>query len=384
LPATGIIITDTLPGSLLPGGMGEQIGASSVICTLQGSNVLVCNVNTPLNGGESLSINLDFTPSSTGVIVNMVEVSANEPDSNQGNNTASATTTVIDADANLSISKSAAPASATVGETLVYTVVFTNNGPSDVFGVTVVDSIPAGLTVGSVSVSAGVICNPSMSTITCNLDSMTAGSQGTITLVTTPTLVGTYINTATVTASIANDDYLSDNTASVSTAVAGLEIIVGPGSSGTLTYTDNEGNPTTVEVPMGAVSETIKLVYSPVTPSTGPPVGTTFAGHGFTLEAFRMPGEVPITGRYVFSSPIQFTIDYSDNDIVNVNDEDALAIYYLSGTTWVDVAETCPDTYSRSPGINRISIDVCHLTEYGLFGPTDTTATYLPIILKNN
>lgn len=385
LAATGVIITDTLPGGLSFSSLGSEIEVASVNCNLQGPTLLVCNVTTPLGVGESLPINLDFTPSAEGTLVNNVEVSANEPDPDTSNNTASTSTTVVEANANLMITKQASPSPATVGQPLVYTIVFTNQGPSDVFGVTMVDSIPAGLTVNSVTPGAGVICNTSSGSVTCNMSTLAANNQASVTLNTTPNIVGTVINTATVTASVGNDTFLSDNTDSTATAVAELEIVVDPSSSGNLVFNDPQGNPTTISVPVGGVDQTVKLVYTPVTPSAGAPSGTTFAGHGFTVEAFTVPGNVPLPD-YVFSAPVQFTIEYSDNDIANVNNESLLAIYYWDDATlsWVDVAGTCPATYVRNTGANRLSINVCHLTEFALFGPADTTSTYLPVILKNS
>ena len=202
----------------------------------------------------------------------------------------------------------------------------------------------------------------------------------------TPVVVGTMINTATVAASVGNDPVLSNNTASVTTAVAGLEIVVNPSSPSTdLVFNDGQGNQTTVTVPADAVDRQIKLVFTPVTPSVGAPAGSAFAGHGFILEAFEDPGGTPLPN-YSFNPPLEVTINYSNSDIANVNDESALTLYYWSGTAWVDVATTCTpaSTYQRNLAANTISVEICHLTEFALFGPTDTVSTYLPIILKGS
>ena len=78
-----------------------------------------------------------------------------------------------------------------------------------------------------------------------------------------------------------------------------------PGAGGTLTYTDPQGNDTTVEAPPGAVSQPISLTYTAQTTLThSTPANLNFAGHTFTLEAYR--GGV-LQPDFAFTKPVTIT-----------------------------------------------------------------------------
>src|SRR5205085_719490 len=84
--------------------------------------------------------------------------------------------------ADLQITK-AGPASITPGNTISYTLIVTNNGPSDVVGASVIDTFPASLTgatwTASITSGTGAVGAPSGSgNINTTVD-LTAGSQAT-------------------------------------------------------------------------------------------------------------------------------------------------------------------------------------------------------------
>src|SRR5690606_3654048 len=85
-----------------------------------------------------------------------------------------ATTPVGDASAALTIVKTAVETSVTPGNTANYTIVVTNNGPSDAANVVVSDPTPAGLTFVS---NAGACTT----VFACNLGTVPAGASRTIT-----------------------------------------------------------------------------------------------------------------------------------------------------------------------------------------------------------
>ncbi len=139
--ATGVTITDPLPA-------GTTLLAASPGCT-ETAGVLTCAIGT-LAPGASTAVGVTIsTPPVAGTINNVATVAANEPDPVPGNNTEPETTVLV-AVADVRIAKNG-PASATPGSTVSYTLVITNDGPSQADNVTVVDPTPLGLVFVSTS-----------------------------------------------------------------------------------------------------------------------------------------------------------------------------------------------------------------------------------------
>jgi uncharacterized repeat protein (TIGR01451 family) len=115
--------------------------------------------------------------------------------------------------ADLELTKTATPASVKLGNNLTYSLTVLNHGPSPATGITVVDTLPAGLTLVSVSADCGQT-NP----ITCDLGSLASGASATVTIVVTPKAENTYLNSASVSAA-ETDLNQANNIASVSTVV---------------------------------------------------------------------------------------------------------------------------------------------------------------------
>src|SRR5205823_270274 len=97
-----------------------------------------------------------------------------------GNNSSTDTTHVI-ARADLSIAKSNTPDPVTAGQSLTYTIVVTNNGPSDAQNVQVTDALPSQLTGATYCDTTG--CTPSAPwTGSDSLGTIVAGGSRTITI----------------------------------------------------------------------------------------------------------------------------------------------------------------------------------------------------------
>jgi uncharacterized repeat protein (TIGR01451 family) len=141
--ATGVTVTDTLPsGIILVSDSPSQGGYDS--------DTGVWTVGA-LSNSEGATLTLLFTvdSSTTGVLSNQVDVSGNEADPNDADNTATETT-VVNAVADLEITKSA-PATVEAGEQLTYTLAFTNSGPSDATGVVITDTLDSNVDYVSAS-----------------------------------------------------------------------------------------------------------------------------------------------------------------------------------------------------------------------------------------
>ncbi len=111
--------------------------------------------------------------SSPNPIQNTATVSSSTPDPSPANNSATASTPLGGVSADLSIAKTGPP-NAIPGTDLVYTIVVTNNGPSDAAGVSVADTTPSGLTFVS---NSGACVTP----YPCALGTLPAGATRTIT-----------------------------------------------------------------------------------------------------------------------------------------------------------------------------------------------------------
>lgn len=123
--------------------------------------------------------------------------------------------------ANLSISKSAAPDTISVGENLTYTLTVNNSGPSAATGITVTDTLPAGVTFVTASTSHG-FCSGTVP-VNCSLGSLANGASATVTIVVKPTTAGIISNTASVTAAETDSD-LANNTATAQTTVSANQL----------------------------------------------------------------------------------------------------------------------------------------------------------------
>jgi uncharacterized repeat protein (TIGR01451 family) len=146
-----------------------------------------------------------------------------------------------------------------VGGTLTYTLLVANAGPSDSTTVSVVDTLPAGVTFGSATPSQGS-CAHAGGIVTCSLGTVAAGATATVAITVTPTAVGAISNTADVSGATpdpvpAND---SDTEPTVVVASADLSIVktdsvstVVAGSSTTYTLTLTNNGPS--DVPAGVV-----------------------------------------------------------------------------------------------------------------------------------
>ena len=128
-----------------------------------------------------------------------------------------ATLSVVNpASADLSVTKTASPNPGQVGVPLSYRIIATNNGPAIATNVSVVDTLPAGVTFVSTTTTQGN-CNGT-ATVNCNLGSLTVGGSAIVTIVVTPSAAAQLTNSATVAANEPDSDS-TNNTASATTLI---------------------------------------------------------------------------------------------------------------------------------------------------------------------
>jgi uncharacterized repeat protein (TIGR01451 family) len=127
--------------------------------------------------------------------------------------------------ADLTLTKTAAPDPVQAGQPLTYTLVVVNAGPAAASGVVLTDTLPAGAAVGQTAISQGT-CGTGLGVIVCGVGEVVAGATVTATVVVTPTQMGRLVNQATVLGNEA--DALLDNTAAAATDIQGAERIYLP------------------------------------------------------------------------------------------------------------------------------------------------------------
>jgi uncharacterized repeat protein (TIGR01451 family) len=142
ISATGVVISDTLPGGVThvandgSGAYDDASGAWDV-----GSLAVAFS--------DTLHITATVDAGTAGAtITNTAVISrSNQPDPVTGNNTDDAAITVASpTDADLAVSKDVDNATPGGGDTIVYTLQVTNNGPALATGVVISDTLPGGVT----------------------------------------------------------------------------------------------------------------------------------------------------------------------------------------------------------------------------------------------
>lgn len=204
-PATGVTVSGTLPACSL----GDIAVGATASCTRT------------------------VTATTAGVLTQTVSVSGNETDPDTANNSATAYTSVYAA-ADLGISISA-PASATQGDTVDYTIVVTNYGPGSAWNVTAAGTLP-----------------------TCSLGAIAAGASATCTRSVTAAAAGTLTHSMSVSGS-PGDTNAGNDSASVSTTV---NAVLAADLALAMTATPDP------------VKKNAKLVYTLTVTNTGPDTAT--------------------------------------------------------------------------------------------------------------
>jgi LPXTG-site transpeptidase (sortase) family protein len=222
-----ITVTDILPDALSDVEVtaagwqecGQILQTQIVTCVYSNTTGLAAGDKLP-----DILISAFVNPITTTQIINTASVT-NTNDTDPSNNIASSPTNIVGAD--LSVSKTLAPASPSEGSVITYTLNVTNLGPSEATGVVLTDTLPVGITFQSSQASQGAYNNV---TGLWTVGTLADGSAATLRLraiVESGTLGQTIVNTAEGLKSVVNDYDLANNVASAgftiqSTSISGL------------------------------------------------------------------------------------------------------------------------------------------------------------------
>ncbi len=198
--ASGLTLTvdDQLPAGIVANSVAPGAGVSAVNCgTLPSASgaALTCTLTlsavippTSANGAATFTINA--TANATGSLINYASVDPTggptPPTPGPGCNTSSCgnVTTVVAAATDLSITKTDGATSYTPGNTVVYTIVASNGGPTAVTGASVTDPLPANIVSSTWTCvgAAGGTCTASGSGGISDLVNLPVGGSVTYTL----------------------------------------------------------------------------------------------------------------------------------------------------------------------------------------------------------
>ncbi|OLF15956.1 hypothetical protein BU204_18790 [Actinophytocola xanthii] len=208
--ADDVRLTDPLPAGV------RFVSADVDSCTVT-EGVLECAVDA-LAAGTTTRVRVvgEVDPSVAGEqLTNTAVVASATPDPETGDNTALAAAD-LRREVALALTKTADAARAQVGTRLTWTVTATNDGPSSAPGVSVLDRLPAGVTLLSARADRGEF-DPA--TGFWALGPVAPGDSPSLTLTVRLDRVGQLTNTATLTAAGVFDATADDDTASSVTEV---------------------------------------------------------------------------------------------------------------------------------------------------------------------
>ena len=194
--AENVVVTDTLPP--------EVAFVDANPPQASGPDPLVWNLGT-LDAGASREIVITVTvnASVTAGFTNTVVITTSTPGDDPGNNEDDHPVDV-QPNADLAITKSDHPDPVVPGETLVYTLVYTNYGPSGAENVVVADTLPPEVTFVAADPTQSSGPNP----LTWNLGTLAAGDSGRIVITVTVGASATdpFTNTVVITSTTPDDN----------------------------------------------------------------------------------------------------------------------------------------------------------------------------------
>ena len=306
-----VTLADTFPSPPLTCTYTSVAAGGATGNTAAGAGDLAETLSMPAGSSVTYTATCAIDADATGTLSNTATVTTSITDPVLGNNSATDADTVLDPEADLEITKTDGVTSAVPGlTTLTYTIVASNNGPSDDPSVTVTDTFPVDLTCTYTSVAAGGATGNTAAGAgdLAETLSMPAGSSVTYTAICTidPAATGTLSNTATISGSV-TDSVPGNNSATDSDTVLVAESDLSitktdgvtqavPGQT-TLTYTIVASNSGPSDDPSVTVTDTFPAVltctYTSV--AAGGATGNTAAGAGDLAETLSMPGGSSVT-----------------------------------------------------------------------------------------
>jgi uncharacterized repeat protein (TIGR01451 family) len=280
--ATNAMMSDPLPAQTTFQSFMAPAGWTCMTPAPNTNGTVSCSKPTLAVGTENIVVVVQVAPMTPGgTMISDTATVASISDPNTGNNSATAVTTVEQAD--LTVSKTDSPDPVGPGQNLTYTIGVTNLGPNAATNAMMSDTLPSQALFQSITPAAGWMCTTPpigmTGTVNCSKATMAVGGPENIVVVVQvdPNTPGgtTISNTATV--AVASDPNPNNNSATEDTFV-GIPILTidkmvdnpGPVQSGdVLTYFIDIEN-------VGSLAATNTVVVDPV------PAGTSYVAGSCT------------------------------------------------------------------------------------------------------
>jgi uncharacterized repeat protein (TIGR01451 family) len=284
--AQGVVLTDTLPAGSVFVSMTQTAGTDGFTLNQSGGTATeTASANIASGSSDTFSLVVN-APSSLGngaPFNDTASVSAQNPDPNTSNNSATVTGTVVNSNPNADVGVSVSgPTSANEGDSVTYNITVTNAGPAAATGVVLTDTLPALLNFQSATVSQGTFTQAA-GVVTFTIGTINANGTVTATVTAQALEDGSASDAVAVTAT-SPDPNTANNSASATTSFAEPTISVsGPirtrnqnlNNFRTATFTHASG----VE-PTSAFNATINWGDGTTSPGTITLSGTTYSVTG--------------------------------------------------------------------------------------------------------
>ena len=147
--ATNVVVLDNLPAGIPAGAMTWTGNGTSGVDSISDTILLLANGDSAV-----YSVSIDVPSSYLGDLVNTASATSDVEDPDTTNNTSTDTDT-INPQGKLVVDKVVNNATPNVGSNVDFTITVTNDGPSDVTGIDLVDQLPTGYTYVSSNPSVG-------------------------------------------------------------------------------------------------------------------------------------------------------------------------------------------------------------------------------------
>ncbi len=149
-----------------------------------------------------------------------------------------------------------------------------------------------------------------------------------------------------------------------------------PGVGGRIVFTDPYNLIADIQVPGDALGGPTTFTYTHVPEPTQNQGDLVFAGRAFNLNA---------SADLATGGGISVTLGYSPEALAEagLTDVKDLRLRYWTGSGWEDVAQTCTpaSSYGYDTANRTVSVRICHLSRFGLFGG-GKQAIYLPLVMR--
>jgi uncharacterized repeat protein (TIGR01451 family) len=278
------IVTDSPPPALL-GVSWTCVASPGSTCTPSGSGAINDTVDLAVGGTATYALAGTVDPGATGTLSNTASV-ATPPgvaDPDPANNSATDVDTLTP-EADLVLTKTDSADPVCPGGAFSYELTAVNGGPSDAASVTVVDTLPAGVTFVS-STPGPPTCTLSGATLTCALGTLDPGGAAPVTIdVTVNAPLGTLlVNTAVVTGSATDPDPTNNSASAATTAICPA----GELTHGTVALLDLAPPGPVADQDLFRISQKPRASYEVVVDGTSGDIG---AGAGPLLERIAPDG----------------------------------------------------------------------------------------------